>query len=112
MYTANSEAITENSKAENTASLQWKFNIDNGNTGELTVTDALLDTVAAATQRAKSEFLKNAYKLKEINFTTHRTDISKNMIINVKGLPYLVKSMSTVITATAIKTKVRGVRYE
>jgi len=112
MYTANSESITEDSKAKNTTSLQWKFNVDNGNTGEMTITDPLLDTVAAATERAKSEFLKNAYRLKEITFVTHRTDIVKNMIINVKGLPYLVKSMSTTITPTAIKTRVRGARYE
>lgn len=112
MYTVSSSSITEDEKAANTASLQWKFSIDNGNTEELSITDALLDTEAAATQRAKSEFLKNAYRLKEISFVTHRTDIVKNMIINVKGLPYLVKSIGTSVSATVVKTSIRGVRYE
>lgn len=112
MYTATSQTITEETKAENTPLTQWKFNITNGNTGEIIISDPLLDTLTAATQRANSEFLKNAYKLKEINFTTWRTDLVKNMVINVRGLPYLVKSLRTVVNETSIKTAVRGVRYE
>ena len=112
MYEATSQTISEDYKAENTPSEEWKFQIDNGNTGEMTISDALLETEALAEERAKSEFLKNSYKLQEIRFGTYRTDLYKNQTINVKGLPYLVKSVSTAINKTSIKTGIRAVRYE
>lgn len=112
MYTINSETMTEEYKAENTTQFILKFSIDNGNTGELTVSDPLLDSVERATERAKSEFIKNSYRLKEIGFVTHRTDITKNMIINVHGVPYIVKSISTAIDDKTIKSRIKAVRYE
>lgn len=112
MFTINSETMTDEYISDTITVEQWKYNITNGNTGEIVISDPLLDSVERATERAKSEFLKNSYRLKQITFTTQRTDIVKNMIINVQGVPYLVKSISTVITKTAIKSKIRGIRYE
>jgi len=112
MYEVSSQTITDDYKAENAAPLEWKFQISNGNTGELILSDELLDSEALATQRAKSEFLKNAYKLNEIRFSTHKTSVVKNMVINGYGLPYIVKGISTVVNETSIKASVRAVRYE
>lgn len=112
MYQVTSEAISEDLKASEAAYSEWKFKITNGNEGEMTISDPLLDTQAAALERARSEFIDNSYKLREVRFSTYRTDFTKNMVINVKGLPYLVKSISTSIDEVAIKTTVRAVRYE
>lgn len=112
MYKVNSQTITEDYKAESTPLSEWKFQIENGNTGELTISDPLLDTLPLAQERALSEFLKNSYKINEIRFSTHKTNIVKNMVINVYGVPYLVKSLNTSVTSTSVKTEVRGIRYE
>ena len=112
MYEVTSETITEDYKAAEVPLNEWKFNITNGNTGTVIISDPLLDTVAAATERAKSEFLKNSYKVREIRFTTYRTDFTKNMTINVKGLPYLVKGITTAVDSKSVKTNIRAVRYE
>ena len=112
MYEVTSQTVSEDYKAENTPSEEWKFQISNGNTGEMNISDVLLDTKALAEERAKSEFLKNSYKLQEIRFGTPRTDLYKNMTINVYGIPYLIKSVSTAINAKSIKTSIRAVRYE
>jgi len=112
MYEVNSQTITEDYKAEATPLVEWKFQIENGNTGELTKSDPLLDTESLAQERALSEFLKNSYKINEIRFSTHETFMTKNMVINVYGIPYLVKSLTTLITSKSIKTEVRAIRYE
>lgn len=112
MYQLTSETISDDIKSSEVDLQEWKFKITNGNTGEMTVSDPLLDTETAASERAKSEFLKNSYKLIEIRFTTYRTDFTKNMVINVKGLPYLVKGIGTTIDGTTLKTTIRAVRYE
>jgi len=112
MYEVTSQTITEDFKAVSVPPIEWKFQISNGNTGEMVVSDPLLDTIEAATERAKSEFLNNSYKLKEVRFSTYRTDFTKNQVINIEGLPYLVKSIGTQIDATTIKTTIRAVRYE
>ena len=111
MYTVMSSTITDEDKAINVPLAEWKFQIPNENTGVLVISDPLLDSLARATQRADSDFLKNSYELKEIRFTTYRTDLTKNMIINVRGLPYIIKGISTTITDTSIKTAIRAVRY-
>ncbi len=107
----NSQRITATYKAEYVPLNEWKFQIENGNTGEMVISDALLDNEDLATERAKSEFLKNSYILKEIRFTTPLTNIVKNMVINVYGVPYLVKSVQTTINSVSIKTSIRAVRY-
>ena len=112
MYTVSSQTITEDYKAEETPLSEWKFQIDNGNVGEKTISDVLLDTEALAQERAKSEFLKNSYKLNEVTFSTYRTDFAKNDTINVYGIPYLVKSITTSIDKVAIKTKIKAIRYD
>lgn len=112
MYTSNSFTITEDYKAEEVAPLEWLFQIENGNTGEMVVSEALLDSEAIASERAESEFLKNSYKLNEVRFTTHRTDLIKNMTINLYGIPYLIKSINTTINEASIKSNIRAVRYD
>jgi hypothetical protein len=112
MYQVSSETIDEQTKSTQVPFQEWRFQITNGNEGEMTVSDPLLDNITAATERANSEFLRNSYKLREIRFTTYRTDFTKNMVINVRGLPYLVKGISTAIDGTSIKTTIRAVRYE
>ena len=112
MYSVSSSTITEDSKANEVPLQEWLFQISNGNTGKLVISDPLLDTTASATERAKSEFLKNSYKVRSVTFSTYRTDIEKNMTINVRGLPYLVKSIGTSINQTSIKTLIKAIRYE
>ncbi len=112
MYKVSSQTITEDYKASSVPLQEWKFQIENGNTGEAIISDQLLDTETLATERAKSEFLKSSYKLKEIRFSTYRTDIVLNMVINIYGSPYLVKSVVTPIDPVSIRTSVRAVRYE
>ena len=111
MYVAISETITEETKAAEVPLSEWKFSIPNGNTGEVIISDPLLDSLTVATERAKSEFLKSSYEIKEVKFTTYRTDLTKNMVINIHGLPYLVKSKTTTLDKVSIKTQIRGVRY-
>lgn len=112
MYEANSETITENYKATEVPLQEWKFQITNGNDGVIIISDPLLDNLTAATERAKSEFLKNSYKVREIRFTTYRTDFTKNQTINVQGLPYLIKGITTQADDKSIKTSIRAIRYE
>lgn len=112
MYEVNSQTITENQKAETVPAKEWKFQITNGNTGEKTIVDPLIETEVIANERAKSEFLKNSYKLNEISFSTYRTDLAKNMEISVYGMTYLVKSISATTNAVSIKTRIRAVRYD
>ena len=111
MYEINSATISEAYKADEVPHEEWKFQIENGNTGSMIISDPLLDSLALATERSNSEFLKNSYKIKEVKFTTYRTDITKNMTINVGGLPYLVKSIHTSIDSKSVKTTVRAIRY-
>ncbi len=111
MYEVTSQQITEDYKAESTPLGEWKFQIENGNTGEMNISDPLLESEALAQERAMSEFLKNSYKLNEVRFSTHLTNLVKNQVINIYGLPYLVKSISTVVTSLSIKTNIRAVRY-
>ena len=112
MFTVTSETITEDTKAESVPLSEWKFQIANGNTGEVIISDALLDTEARAEERAKSEFLKSSYKIKEVRFATHLTTFTKNQVINVRALPYLIKGISTSIDKVSVKTTLRGIRYE
>lgn len=112
MITVRSSQITEEEKRDSVPPLQWKFIINNGNKEELTVSDAFLDTEAAAKERALSEFIKNAYKTREINFKTLRTDLFINKTINVRGLPYLVKSVDIVVSNVSMYSNIKAVRYE
>ncbi len=112
MYEVNSQTVSKEYKAETVPLKEWKFQISNGNTGEMTISDVLLDTEALARERAMSEFLKNAYRNSEIRFSTYRTDFVKNMTISVYGIPYLIKSMTTTEAFPSLKTQIRAIRYD
>ena len=112
MYEVKSSTMSEEYKANEVPLKEWKFRISNGNTAEMIISDQLLDTINSATERAKSEFLKNSYKLREVRFSTHLTNFTKNMVINIQGLPYLVKSIGTVVNMKSMKITVRAIRYE
>jgi len=112
MFQITSQTITEDTKAELVPLIEWKFQISNGNTGEVVISDPLLDSYDRALERANSEFLKSSYKMREVRFGTHKTDFTKNEIINVRALPYLVKSISSAIDKVSVKTTIRGIRYE
>jgi len=111
MFQVNSFTISELQKAANVDLIEYKFQISNGNTGEVIISDPLLDTFALAQERAKSEFLKQSYELGEVRFSTYLTDFVLNQVIKVKGLNYLIKGLTTTVTKTAIKTNVRAIRY-
>ena len=112
MYNVSSQTITDDYKVEETPLTEWKFQIDNGNVGEKTISDVLLETEALAEERAQSEFLKNSYKLNEVTFSTYLTNIVLNQVINIYGVPYIVKSLNTRVDEVSIKTKIRAIRYE
>lgn len=111
MFSAFSQTVNENYKAENTIPYEKRFQIANGNTEELTISDPLLDYDEAAEERAKSEFLKNSYELREVRFKTYRTDFFINQTIRVGGLPYLVKGIAIGIDSKKITSSIRAVRY-
>ena len=112
MFTVSSQTVTEDYKSSNTPSKEWKFAIANGNTLEITISDALLDSESLAEERALSEFLKQSYRINEVRFKTLLTNLELNQTINVLGTPFLVKGLNTTVTKTSIKTSVRAVRYE
>ena len=90
----------------------WRFQLDNGNTGEMSVNDPLLDTEERAKERAMSEFLKNGYAQNVITFQTYRTDLKLNDTINIYGIMYLVKGKSLLINGVKIVVTIRAVRYD
>lgn len=112
MFEAQSQTISDAYKSQQVPVKRWKFQLENGNMNSMTISDPLLESETLASERAKSEFLKNGHKLSEISFNTYRTDLTKNMIIMVRGLKYLIKGISTSQTDRSILTTIRGVRYE
>lgn len=112
MYTAESQTVSEEYKAENTQQFIRRYHLDGGNEREMTISDPLLDNDAAAEQRAKAEFLKNGYKLRPITFTTHLTDVLINDIVNVRGLPYVAKSINVTYNGYGFESRIKAVRYE
>jgi len=112
MYEVVSQTITENYKAEQVPLSEWRFQIPNGNTGVVEISDPLIDSETLATERADSEFLKNSYKLKKVSFATYITGIALNDIINIHGLPYIVKSITVLIDQVKIASEIQAQRYE
>ena len=111
MYTATSSSKNTTDKRKLSRSRNFVFNGDE--TGETSfIKEDLLDNDLAAEERAKSEFLKNAYGNRYVNFSTFRNDFDINDVINIAGLPYLVKHIQTKIDMTSIINIVKGVRYE
>lgn len=92
---------------------KWDFLFNGNNSGINTViVEELLDSKDRASERAKSEFLKNSYAKREISFSTIRTDLQLNEVINVKGLPYIIKNLTTKCDVTKIVVQVKAIRYE
>lgn len=89
-----------------------KFQLENGQIGAMAITDIFINSSTVAQERAKSEFLKNGYKSRWVDLRTYRTDFDLNDVIIVRGLPYLIKSISTVSTSVSTMSNIRGVRYE
>ncbi len=104
--------MTEDYKAETVPLFIRKFQIPNGNTGEVVISDPLLDSDERAEERAMSEFLKKSYSLRVVRFETHLSNFTKNQTINIWGLAYLVKGINTSISKVSIKTNIRAIRYE
>ncbi len=90
----------------------WTYEIEKDNSGIVNINDPLLNTDASTKERAMSEFLKNAYVPKVITFGTYLIDLKINDVINVRGLPYLVKSLVTSLIGNVVTTTVRAQRYE
>lgn len=90
----------------------WKFQIENGNTGMMSVVDPLLDTEERAEERALSEFLKNAYAVNSISFLTWMTTLYLNQVVEVGGMPYLIKSIGYSGDAIKIIITVGVTRYD
>jgi len=89
----------------------WSFQILNGNTGEMSISDPLIDSESIAEERAMSEFLKNAYAVHDISFSTYRTDLALNDVVNIASIPYLIKGISTSIDGTSMVSTIRARRY-
>ena len=96
---------------ENNTDGYWVFEIVGDNTGVINVVDPLLDSVALAKERAESEFLKSSYSINDINFSTHRSDMVLNQLINLEGINYLVKDISYTIDDVSIVANIRARRY-
>jgi len=90
----------------------WKFTIENGNSGVITISDELLDSESRAEARALSEFLENSYSKNEISFSTYRTDIKQNDIIKIGGIEYLAKQIEYEIDSSYIISTIQGIRYD
>lgn len=112
MYIVTSTTLTDEEKFSVVPLLEWKYQIPNGRDAEMTVSDPLLDNETVAEERARSEILKNAYKMREVTFETWRTDFTKNEVIIVRGLPYIVKGITVSIQKVITKTQIRAIRYE
>lgn len=102
-------SITQN---ETISLEQWQFDLANGNEGKAIISDILLNTQAIAEERARSEFLQRGYRLKTISFNTHRTDFALNDVINILGMPYLIKNIQVSINSISMISTIKGVRYE
>lgn len=113
MYKVSSTTASEETKAKQGADIfRRRYHNDNGKTGEITISDPLLDNDAVALQRAKSEFLKHGYRQKVIEYTTHDLEYWVNMLINVDGKWYIVKNLTFTVQDGLSKTRVKAIRYE
>ncbi len=95
-----------------TLSKVWRFEVNNGNSGEMSVQDPLLDTEDRSRERAMSEILKNGYANNSFQFRTYRTDLVINQIVNIYGVPYLVKNIATAIDDTKMVSSITVKRYD
>lgn len=90
----------------------WRFEIDKPNTGEMSITDPLLDTQDRSQQRAESIFLENAYITKQFTFRTYRTDLSLRQEVSIAGIWYKIINLTFNADKNKIITTVTIKRYE
>jgi hypothetical protein len=90
----------------------WLFEIDKDNTGTIKISEPLLSDEYIAEERARAEFLINSYASIDIEFKTYRSDIELNDILNIQGLPYLVKGISARVDKEKIVFGYLCRRYE
>ncbi len=95
-----------------TINQNWKFELECNNEGEMTVSDPLINTEERARERADSEFLKNSYSSNSITFSTYLDDINQNDVINIGGLPFLVKNITVGIDSKKEVFNITAVRYD
>lgn len=100
------------SSNENTQHTLFNFQLENGESGELVITDIFLDNYDIAEQRALSEFLKKGYNERTCSFKTHLTNLYLNETINLDGVKFLIKGIHIKIDAVKMILSVRGIRYE
>jgi len=114
MITATSQTISQAQVAERIPNTfkSFSFTIPSDTDGHIKISDELLDTHSAAQERAVSEFLDNAYRLKVVRFTTYLTDLYLNQEINIQGLWYKIKSISPEFNAIYGQVVVEAHRYE
>jgi hypothetical protein len=90
----------------------WLFEIDKDNSGTIKISEPLLSDRYKAEERARAEFLINSYASIDIEFKTYRSDIGLNDILNINGLPYLVKGISASVDKEKIIFGYLCRRYE
>ena len=90
----------------------WRFEVDNGNTGEMTIVDPLIDNEDIARERATSEFIKNAYASNYFSWATYRTDLYFNDVVKIEGLSYFIKGISCSIDSSTMITTYLVKRYD
>lgn len=91
---------------------EFNYELGNGNTKTAVITEQMINDEDVAKERAKSEFLKHGYSRRWVSLKTYRTDLKINDTINMRGLPYLVKSVVMDVDSKKIVSRVRAVRYE
>ncbi len=90
----------------------WRFVAPNGNAGEATITDSLLDTQWRAQERAEAELLENGYILNSFSFSTWRTDLEMLQIINIGGVPYKIIGMPANVDMKKLVFSITVKRYD
>ena len=90
----------------------WQFVAMNGNTGEMVITDQLLDTEERAEERAEAELLENGYISNGFTFPTYRTDLKMLDIINIGGLPYKIIAISANVDPQKLVLSITVKRYD
>ena len=109
--TINSTTITSTNRDKKP--IEFDFVLNSPNTGKMTVSDPLLDDEERARTRAESEFLKNSYKNRTIKFSSWKMGIKQNNIVEINGLPYIIKSRRVRIQKVKMWNAIeRAVRYE
>jgi len=90
----------------------FQFDINNGNTGVMNISNVLLDSHDKAEEASMAAFLHNSFAINPVDFSTYITNHFLNKVIKVGGLNYLIKSIDTSGNDTLISVNIRGERYD